>query len=174
MASAVLLKELVRRLVSNLFKLRLTINPMKKGSIIFLIILLIVIISLVFFYIFNKDKSDLSSNEKCFNISLGDIGSLDINFDLKNIDKFRCASELGEVQYEVLGKDKEGNIFYAHHLFGGVAPSGVDYIDDRCIIKNNVTLISEKSWGNKGNKTLGSCKFIDNEISSPESQYIYL
>jgi len=153
-----------------------------KKTIIFL---LIIFLAFTVFLLYRNIPSIVNGkdfppkNVECFNhfIDIVDTGYADgfriPPFRFEDISYFRCASELGFNQYEINGKDKEGNTFYIHKDEGGMAPSGSDGIYNLCYKKNGLIIKSEKLIGRESIKEEGVCDWTLGFPQNPSSIYMY-
>ncbi len=158
---------------------------MSKKNILIIIFVMILVIT---YKAYNNDffgKISISkskfppSNIECFNSFMDRVNSGYSDgfripeFNFSDITYFRCASTIGFNQYEITGRDKNGQSFYIHKDEGGMAASGADSIYNFCYKQNDIIIRNEKLYGREPTREAGTCFWTNDFPSEPTSTYEY-
>ena len=95
-----------------------------------------------------------------------------LSVDINDVDRIHCARYLAFRQYEVEGKTVDGRSFYAHSAGGGMAASGADSLRDRCLIVDNVRLISKMVTGRDSKESEGTCQWYNLDYAELNHEYV--
>lgn len=93
--------------------------------------------------------------------------------DYKNVSHFRCSNNKSKYQYEMIGKDINGDTFYLHYKeyndLGNRSSSGGGWLQDRCYKRNDILIYS--SLEQTAYYGEGSCTYQEEYTTSNKYEY---